>query len=51
MAAFSGIEAEKYRASLRALKARAARGEYVSPSDYALIYALLGDRKQALEWL
>lgn len=51
MAAFSAIETEKYRASLRALNARAARGEYVSPSDYALIYALLGDRKQALEWL
>ena len=50
-AAFSAIEAAKSRAFLRALDIRAARGEYVSPSDYALIYAHLDDRKQALEWL
>jgi hypothetical protein len=50
-AAFSAIEAERFRASLHALDVRAARGEYVSPSDYAFIYAALGDRKQALDWL
>ena len=50
-AAFSAIEAEKLRASLDALEARAARGEYVSPSDFASIYAILGHRKQALDWL
>jgi TolB-like protein/DNA-binding winged helix-turn-helix (wHTH) protein/Flp pilus assembly protein TadD len=50
-AAFTAIEAERFRASLHALDVRAARGEYVSPSDYAFIYAALGDRKQALDWL
>ena len=50
-AAFSAIEAEQLRASLQDLDLRAGRGEYVSPADYALTYALLGDRKQALEWL
>jgi TolB-like protein/DNA-binding winged helix-turn-helix (wHTH) protein/Flp pilus assembly protein TadD len=50
-AAFSAMETAKFKASLRALDARAARGAYVSPADYALIYALLGDRKQGLEWL
>ena len=49
--AFSAIEAARFRASLHALDIRAGRGEYVSPSDYALIYAHLNDRKQALEWL
>jgi TolB-like protein/DNA-binding winged helix-turn-helix (wHTH) protein/Flp pilus assembly protein TadD len=49
--AFSAIEAERFRTSLHALDVRAARGEYVSPSDYAFLYARLGDRKQALEWL
>ena len=50
-AAYSAIEAEKFRTSLHALDARAARGEYVSPSDYAFTYAGLGDRKQTIEWL
>jgi hypothetical protein len=50
-AAFSAIEAERFRASLHALDVRGARGEYVSPSDYAFIYASLDDRKQALHWL
>jgi TolB-like protein/DNA-binding winged helix-turn-helix (wHTH) protein/Flp pilus assembly protein TadD len=50
-AAFSAIEAARFRASLHALNSRAAHGEYISPSDYALIYAHLDDRKQALEWL
>lgn len=49
--AFSAIEAERFRTSLHALDVRAARGEYVSPSDYAFLYSRLGDRKQALEWL
>jgi TolB-like protein/DNA-binding winged helix-turn-helix (wHTH) protein/Flp pilus assembly protein TadD len=50
-AAFSAIEAEKFRAALRDLDTRSTRGEYVSPSDYAFLYTLLGDRKQALAWL
>jgi len=49
--AFAAIEAEKFRAALRDLDVRAARGEYVSPSDYVFLYTLLGDRKQALAWL
>ena len=51
MAAFSIIEGQELQSSLRALELRAARGEYVSPSDYAIIYALLGDRQHALLWL
>jgi TolB-like protein/DNA-binding winged helix-turn-helix (wHTH) protein/Flp pilus assembly protein TadD len=50
-AAFSAVETERFRTSLHALDVRAARGEYVSPSDYATIYVLLGNRKQALDWL
>lgn len=50
-AAFAAIESQELRSSLHALELRAARGEYVSPSDYAIIYALLGDRKHALLWL
>jgi TolB-like protein/DNA-binding winged helix-turn-helix (wHTH) protein/Tfp pilus assembly protein PilF len=50
-AAFAAVEAEKFRAALRVLEARTARGEYVSPSDYAFLYTRLGDRKQALAWL
>jgi len=50
-AAFAVIEAEKFRTALQALDVRTARGEYVSPSDYAFLYTRLGDRKQALKWL
>jgi len=50
-AAFAAIEAEKFRAALLGLDVRSTRGEYVSPSDYAFLYTLLGDRKQALAWL
>ena len=50
-AAFAAIEVEKFKAALRDLDVRTARGEYVSPSDYALLYTRLGDRKQALAWL
>lgn len=50
-AAFSAIEAERFRLSLHELNVRAGRGEYVSPSDYAVLYILLDDRKRALKWL
>jgi len=51
LAAHAVIESEKFRAVLRKLDSRAARGEYVSPSDYAFAYAALGERKQTMEWL
>ena len=45
------IDRRQFQDDLRELKRRAARGEYVSPSDYAVTFAQLGDRELAIRWL
>jgi serine/threonine protein kinase/Tfp pilus assembly protein PilF len=46
----AGQEAEARRV-LRALRERISRGEYVAPTELAVIHIGLGEREQALDWL
>jgi tetratricopeptide (TPR) repeat protein len=46
----AGREAEAHRI-LGALRERMSRGEYVAPTEMAVIYIGLGEREQALHWL
>jgi TolB-like protein/DNA-binding winged helix-turn-helix (wHTH) protein/Tfp pilus assembly protein PilF len=45
------FDQRQFQDDLRELKRRATRGEYVSPSGYAVAFAQLGERDLAIRWL
>lgn len=45
------MQRQQIESDLKRLQERSAKGEYVSPADYAISYARMGEKRAALDWL